>query len=470
MAGCESSTHNPDHHISAGITAVITLILTSVTPYTTKAPDGLDSALTQACEQLQKQNDHDDHYSGIFLKAGFFPWLGYFLAVKANAITSDKLCGLAHEAPAQIASSISKVQHHSSIAQLAQHILYKSKPGKNRCRQLDMVNVALPPAEGLAHSTKRLRESAFGCTSDLPNAKRANNTGFMNNPNSREDASFHPMRTPMQTHHQHHAVQPDASNLESTANPARDSTTVTNNTDFIANPNSRDANLDASMRTPARALSQYHAVQANASNPESIASLGRDSMTVVHPNSPEDVDLPPMRLPMQTPHQSNTVQPNAGNVESTVSLFRDSTPVTNIAPPVEDHPFQFEADPNYQLAWPLAKNLPSIFAENFCSWIVKVNKRASILATFPADPRDTCIHVDVSARYVQHLVKELYDVQVDIEGGRRRLTFRNGPTLTIKDSIQFERVHPGNIERVFGSVISLACEKSTPRLEEIDQG
>lgn len=130
----------------------------------------------------------------------------------------------------------------------------------------------------------------------------------------------------------------------------------------------------------------------------------------------------------------------------------------------------FQIDPEYQYAWPEAKNLPFVFPHYMCTAIFKTRDRASIMLSFPLNPAQCCLSFYISANEVQHIAKELFEVHFRVEEERRSVIFGNGATVEINSSIILRGAKNAVIDALFGPTVGEAFRHSLPRMTEVSMG
>ncbi|KZL73682.1 hypothetical protein CI238_13200 [Colletotrichum incanum] len=119
---------------------------------------------------------------------------------------------------------------------------------------------------------------------------------------------------------------------------------------------------------------------------------------------------------------------------------------------------------------PEAGNLPFVFPDYICEAISKDGKKAAIQAFFPPDPTQTRLVLDIAARDVQHIARELFGTYIREEGQQRVVVFAHGSTMKIKGSVLFEGVETTAVSRILGDTISTALQHSPQRGEELETG
>lgn len=216
------------------------------------------------------------------------------------------------------------------------------------------------------------------------------------------------------------------------------------------------------------------------------------SNNVEPPSLPESVspDLnprPPKRSRLERVQQSPSPQPDATKFLDLHFMNRDimiqeevsdalphrgaSRQDTGLARPNETCKLPaFDINPQYQYAWPKAKNLPFVFPHYMCTIIVKSGDDASIMLSFPSDPTLCRLVLDISATAVQHLAKELFDAHIRDENGRRCVVLEHGTTMDINSSMTLRGATGVPLDKLFGQMVGQAIRLSPQRMEELSMG
>ncbi|KEY75300.1 hypothetical protein S7711_08636 [Stachybotrys chartarum IBT 7711] len=127
------------------------------------------------------------------------------------------------------------------------------------------------------------------------------------------------------------------------------------------------------------------------------------------------------------------------------------------AHPVDSKLPIFKINPDFEFAWPKAKNLPFVFPHYMCTTIDKRGDEASIMLSFPSHPALCRLVLDISATEVQHIAKELFGVHIREESGRRCAVFENGATMDINNSGTLKEGTAMPLDRLFGEMVGTAC-------------
>ncbi|KAM4064264.1 hypothetical protein HRG_012655 [Hirsutella rhossiliensis] len=112
----------------------------------------------------------------------------------------------------------------------------------------------------------------------------------------------------------------------------------------------------------------------------------------------------------------------------------------------------FDIDSRYQHAWPKAKNLPFVFSHYICTAVTKRTDEASVMLSFPSDPTDCRLVFDISAKEVQYVAKEVFDIHIREENGRRRVVSEKGATMDINSSITLRGGIAVALDSIFGQM------------------
>ncbi|CAJ2506590.1 Uu.00g077760.m01.CDS01 [Anthostomella pinea] len=130
----------------------------------------------------------------------------------------------------------------------------------------------------------------------------------------------------------------------------------------------------------------------------------------------------------------------------------------------------FEIDPQYEYAWPKARNLPFVFPHYMCTAIVKAGDTACVMLSFLSDPTECHFVVDISAREVQHVAKELFGVHTQVIQMRRCLVLEHSAMVDINRSVKPRGATNVPIDKLFGQVVSTAFRQGPQRMEELSNG
>lgn len=119
---------------------------------------------------------------------------------------------------------------------------------------------------------------------------------------------------------------------------------------------------------------------------------------------------------------------------------------------------------------PYAKHLPFVFCSNMARAIVKSDLKAYVELEFADDPANCRICLYISGQNVPYIAKEIFDVQVQDNDGKRSLILDNGTAIRPKTSVMLDGATTEGLDKVFGQIPSAAFRNSHYRCMELLNG
>ncbi|RMJ02201.1 hypothetical protein CDV36_015532, partial [Fusarium kuroshium] len=129
----------------------------------------------------------------------------------------------------------------------------------------------------------------------------------------------------------------------------------------------------------------------------------------------------------------------------------------------------FKPNPEYQYAYPKAKNLPNVFPHDLCGNIVKRADEASLMVSYPSHPGQCELVVDIRAIEVQYYAFKLFGLHIRPEDQQRVVVSQNGATMTILGSLKLGDSSHLTWGDTLGDTISKAVQHSPERLRELER-
>lgn len=130
----------------------------------------------------------------------------------------------------------------------------------------------------------------------------------------------------------------------------------------------------------------------------------------------------------------------------------------------------FNVNATYEYAYPNAVNLLSAFKKRLCSIIIRRGYEASIMVSFPQDPTQCRLVLDVKASEVVPLAMKLYGAEIRLKQQRRAVILPSGICMTIFGMLRLDETEITGWDEVFGDSVIKGVRYSLPYQDEVRRG